>query len=638
MKGRRVFVTGGAGVIGQEMVPLLVARGAEVLVGDLKPRPGHFADAVRYRVGDLNAMRPDEIAAFGPEIIIHLAATFERSAETYEFWEQNYRHNVRLSHHLMSLAKDLPTLQRVVFASSYLIYDPSLYQFPAAQSQPVSLREDAPVMPRNLTGMAKLAHEVELRFLADFRSDQFSSVCVRIFRGYGRNSRDVISRWVRSLLAGEEIVVYRPEGLFDYIYAKDSAEGLIRLAEASDAAGIVNLGTGRSRRVREVVDILRSHLPDMRMREAQSDIPFEASEADISLYRSATNWAPVYDLEAAVPEIIAYERTRAEQPSTEAAGGHILLTSAARKIPLVQALRQAAGAVDSEIRVVAGDASADAPARYVADEFWQMPRTVEANLAEILAGCRERGVATIFPSRDGELLFWSRNRERFAAEGIQVVVSPPESVELCLDKLAFAAFGSAKGLPIIPAGRHPDEVGPGPYVVKERFGAGSRAIRLNVSRDEALDHGATLQDPIYQPFVAGDEISIDAWIDREHRPKGVVLRRRDEVVDGESRVTTTFRDSAIEQTAAGLLAALRLRGPVVLQAIVGGKGGIQFIECNSRFGGASTLSLAAGLDSLTWSLLEGRGARPDSFHFSPPDRPIRQVRVPADIYVHDPDL
>jgi carbamoyl-phosphate synthase large subunit len=60
--------------------------------------------------------------------VIHLAATFERSAESYEFWEENFRHNVRLSHHLMSLAKDAPSVKRVVFASSYLIYDPSLYQ------------------------------------------------------------------------------------------------------------------------------------------------------------------------------------------------------------------------------------------------------------------------------------------------------------------------------------------------------------------------------------------------------------------------------------------------------------------------------------------------------------------------------
>ena len=54
MTGQRVFVTGGAGVIGLELVPKLVAEGAEVLVGDLKPRPSAFSAKVRYREGDLN--------------------------------------------------------------------------------------------------------------------------------------------------------------------------------------------------------------------------------------------------------------------------------------------------------------------------------------------------------------------------------------------------------------------------------------------------------------------------------------------------------------------------------------------------------------------------------------------------------
>ena len=199
---KRVFVSGGAGVIGMELIPKLSALGAKVLVGDLKPRPKHLSKDVQYWQGDLNTMKAHEFEAFSPDLFIHLAATFERSAESYEFWSDNFRHNIQLSHHLMTLAKDSPGLKRVVFASSYLIYHSALYQFPDARSTAVSLVETDPVSPRNLTGMAKLAHEIELSFLEPFRSAQFSSVCARIFRGYGRGSRDVISRWVRLLLDG----------------------------------------------------------------------------------------------------------------------------------------------------------------------------------------------------------------------------------------------------------------------------------------------------------------------------------------------------------------------------------------------------------------------------------------------------
>ncbi len=634
MRGQRVFISGGAGVIGLEMIPRLLDRGATVFVGDLKPRPKQFPAAVHYRQGDLNTLTESELAAFAPEVFIHLAATFERSTESYAFWEENFWHNARLSHHLMTIAKDLPTLKRVVFASSYLIYDPALYQFDAPQSRAVSLKESDPVLPRNLTGMAKLAHEIELRFLDNFGSAAFTTACARIYRGYGRNSRDIISRWARALLAGEPITVYRPEGLFDYVYAKDSAEGLIRLADSA-VTGVINLGTGRARRVQDVVDILRTYFPQMRTEQATSDIPFEASQSDTTAYRAAIGWSPEYDLERAIPEIIAHEKTKlAEREQPQLAIGNVLVTSASKKVPMVRAVQAAARKLHPEAKVIAADLDENALTRHVADGFWKMPRTTDAEIAALLAGCKERGIRTIFPSRDGELLFWSMNRARFAEEGMDVVVSENETVRICLDKLAFAQFGAAQGLSFIPAGQHPDEVGAGPFVVKERYGAGSRKIGLNLDRNAALEHGRQLENPIYQPFVPGKEISVDAWADRSHQIKGLVLRTRDQVVDGESQVTTTFRDPAIEAAVLQILQPLRLRGPVVLQAILDANRHLHVIECNTRFGGASTASIAAGLDSFYWSLLESSGADVNEYLFQRVPGEVRQVRVPSDTLVY----
>ena len=637
MKGRKVFVSGAAGVIGLEMVAQLVERGAEVLVGDLKPRPRQFPQQVQYRQGDLNGMGPEELGAFKPEIFIHLAATFERSTESVDFWSENFRHNIQLSHHLMTIARDLPGLKRVIFASSYLVYDPDLYQFDTAQAAPVALGESNPVRPRNLTGMAKLAHETELRFLDGFERYGFTTVMARIFRGYGRNSRDVISRWVRALLRDEPITVFRPEGLFDYIYAKDSAEGLIRLAACDHVTGIINLGTGRARRVSEVVEILRGHFPDLKAETEHSDIPFEASQADVSMLETALGWVPGYDLEAAIPEIIARERSKLHAVEREDKHRNILVTSASGKAPLVRAMKQAAARISADARVIAGDMDPDAPARHVADGFWQMPRLDSVSPGELVEACRRHEIGTVLPTRDGELLFWAKARDAFAEAGIDIIVSPPRSVERCLDKLAFAQFGSEEGLPFIPASTDTDSLTATTFVVKERFGAGSLGIGLDLDRTAALSHAAQLAEPIFQPFVAGPEISIDAWMDDAHQPRGLVLRRRDRIVSGESHTTTTFRNPAIEEKARQVFSALRLRGPVVLQAIVSDNDELNVIECNARFGGASTASIAAGLDSLYWSLAEFH--MPDApQHFHRIAGELRQVRMPEDIILHDPDI
>jgi carbamoyl-phosphate synthase large subunit len=636
MKSKRVFISGGAGVIGLEMVPRLISRGATVMVGDLKPRPPNFAADLIYRQGDLNHMTAQELAAFQPEVFIHLAATFERSTEHYDFWEENFWHNVRLSHHLMTIVKDLPSLRRVVFASSYLIYDPKLYQFGAPRDQAVSLKETDPVQPRNLTGMAKFAHEIELRFIDQFRSHRFSTVCARIFRGYGRNSRDVISRWIRSLIKGEGIMVYRPEGMFDYIYAADSAEGLVRLADTPSVTGVINLGTGRARRVQEVLDILLGHFPKMDTTPVDSNIAYEASQAQMRSFRQRIDWIPVYDLEHAIPEIISYERAKLRTKCEVPVPYKVLISSASKKIPLLKSMQKAARRIHPDSSVVAGDLSRNALSGHVADEFWAMPPTTENNLDEILQGCRERGIGVVLPTRDNELPFWARHADRFRSAGIAVIVSPPESVEICLDKLKFSDFGLRRGLPFIPSSLKTNLPDTKHFVVKERFGAGSRNIGLNLKRADAENHARLLEQPVYQTHVAGTEISVDAWLDRRHRVKGLVLRKREFVVNGESQITITFRDARLEAQAKQVLEALQLSGPIVLQAMVTPDSEFSVIECNARIGGASTLSIAAGLDSLYWSLLEAAGADIRSYPFHRAAGELRQVRVPSDIYFHVP--
>jgi carbamoyl-phosphate synthase large subunit len=639
MRGKHVFVSGGAGVIGLEMIPRLLTHGATVMVGDLKPRPLSFPTSVIYRQGDLNELTHAEFRSFAPDVFIHLAATFERSAENYEFWEENFAHNVRLSHHLMTLAKDAPSLRRVVFASSYLIYDPILYQFDSAQLKPVTLKETDPVLPRNLTGMAKFAHEIEIRFIDQFCAERLSTVCVRIYRGYGRNSRDVISRWIRSLLKGNPITVYRPEGFFDYIYAADSAEGLIRLAAVEDVKGIINLGTGHSRRVQDVVEVLRTHFPNMQVETVESDIPFEASQADMSRYQNLVGWSPIYDLTEAIAEIVDYERDQAKNAKAEFKRPlKILVSSSAGKVPLVRAMQKAVKKIDLNGQVVAGDMNPQSLTAIVADGFWLMPPTRDDKLEDLISGLRSQKINIVFPTRDGELMFWSRHAARLKDESVHVIVSEFEPLRRCLDKLDFFKFGEANKLPFIPTSDRIEGISGDRLVVKERFGAGSRAIGINLDRTQAVAHAATLEKPIFQPYIEGVEFSVDAWVDRENRVKGLVLRRRDKVVNGESQITTTFTNKMLEAQVQKVIETLELCGPIVLQVILDSNELVHVIECNARFGGASTTGVAAGVNSLYWSILETQGVAMEEYSFSRITGEIRQIRIPSDIYIHDPNI
>jgi carbamoyl-phosphate synthase large subunit len=308
-RDRRVLVTGGAGVIGREMLDLLQGAGAEVMCCDLKPCPEWLDPAVTYIQGDANGLSAEQVGEFGAEYCFHLAATFERTTETEGFWEENFHHNVALGHHIATLVRDVQSIRRLVLASSYLVYDPGRYLFAEAQQAPTSLSEDAPVRPRNLCGSAKLMNESELDFLALFPSSGFTSVAARIFRVYGRGSNDVISRWVRSLLADQNtpLSTYRVEGLFDYIYAGDVAEGLLRLG-SSDATGVVNLGSGTARRVSEVLEILATRFPALEWVQQPAEIDYEAHQASLERLQQIAGWQPTTSLEQGIERLIDHER------------------------------------------------------------------------------------------------------------------------------------------------------------------------------------------------------------------------------------------------------------------------------------------------------------------------------------------
>ena len=303
-----VLVTGGAGVIGRELLESLIAQGARVMCCDLKPRPGWLEQSVDYIEGDAADLTVERVRELAPEYCFHLAATFERTVETEGFWAENFHHNVLVSHKVATLAGALPSLRRLVFASSYLVYDPALYLFAEPRSAPTPLSESSPVRPRNLCGSAKLMHEQELQFLERFPATTFTSVSARIFRVYGRGSSDVVSRWVRSRItdADAALSAFRVEGMFDYIYAGDVAEGLLRLG-AGDATTAVNLGTGRARRVSELLDILSERFPGTVWSEEPADIPFEAHEADLGRFEQITGWQPPTTLEQGVGILAEHE-------------------------------------------------------------------------------------------------------------------------------------------------------------------------------------------------------------------------------------------------------------------------------------------------------------------------------------------
>ena len=81
--GRRVAVTGSAGVIGRRLLNLLSSQGAVIGSLDSESIAGR-SECERYQAlrMALDLCLPRSLLIFDPEVIFHLAASFERSDET----------------------------------------------------------------------------------------------------------------------------------------------------------------------------------------------------------------------------------------------------------------------------------------------------------------------------------------------------------------------------------------------------------------------------------------------------------------------------------------------------------------------------------------------------------------------------
>lgn len=312
---------------------------------------------------------------------------------------------------------------------------------------------------------------------------------------------------------------------------------------------------------------------------------------------------------------------------------NILVTSISKKVPLIKSVKKACRKLGNSGKIFGADSNKDCIARYFVDDFWEMPQLAEIDATEIIEFCKQKHIVCIIPTRDGELRFFARHKQLFFENGIHVMVSGEAAVEACQDKLLFFQKAAAMGFPVIQTVTDINDLVCGRYVVKQRFGAGSVSIGVNLSKAEATAHGENLENAVYQPFIDGKEFSVDVYVDMLGKAKGAIVRSRDLVINGESQVTTTICNRELESLSISLAEKFQIYGHAVLQVIIDDVGEFHIIECNCRFGGASTLSLEAGLDSFCWFLLESLGVDISRYPFIRSAVEKKQIRYAEDIVI-----
>ncbi|WP_428326230.1 GNAT family N-acetyltransferase [Nitrosopumilus sp.] len=311
---------------------------------------------------------------------------------------------------------------------------------------------------------------------------------------------------------------------------------------------------------------------------------------------------------------------------------NILVTSISKKVSLIESIKNVGLKMNEDVKVIGADSNKLCIGKYFVDEFWHMPPLKKLTLKKLIDYCKMKKISVIIPTRDAELIFFAKNKETLNKNKIFVMVSSEKTIKLCNNKLDFYKKLSTMGLPVIKTSVKINDLNCKRYVVKEKFGAGSQKIALDLNKTHALLHSKNMENPVFQPHIAGKEFSVDLYVDKKGKSKGCIVRRRDLIKNGESQISTVIENKKIEKICVEIVEKVKFYGHIVFQIILDKKNKVNIIECNCRFGGASTLSLASGLDSFYWFLLEVKKENLNRILFKIKSNK-KQIRYPKDLVI-----
>jgi nucleoside-diphosphate-sugar epimerase len=281
----RLCVTGASGFIGRELVPLLAAAGHEVVpLGRGGAHPlDLLTDDPAPRLADLR-----------PEGLVHLAWI----ATPGRFWHAPENLDWLAGSLRLVRAFAAAGGRRLVTAGSCAEYDWGFHRLDERLT---------PLAPHTLYGSAKAALFRTLEAAAPGLGLSFAHA--RIFFPFGPFEAPgrLLSSLVDGLAAGRRVAVTAGRQQRDFLHVEDVAAAFALLA-ASDMEGPVNIASGTTARVRDLVEtaarlVGRPDLVDHGARPAQPGEPHRMAAGTARLH-GELGFGPRFTLEAGLADAV----------------------------------------------------------------------------------------------------------------------------------------------------------------------------------------------------------------------------------------------------------------------------------------------------------------------------------------------
>ena len=249
---RKVLVTGGSGLVGHFLTDLLVAEGAKVrVVVNKKPAPKN----VEVVHGDLTKMNSCVKAVKGMDFVFHLAQVTGGVAKNQADPVGMFTPNLLMNTNMLEAARS-ENVERYLFPSSICIYsDMEVFKEELGwEGRPHSTNEAYGWVKRMGELQAQLYHKEYGMKIAIVRATNTYGP----YDNFDLQTSHVIPAIIRKTIEKQDpLTVWGNSNVTrDFIYAKDVASGDLLALESYPIADPVNLATGRSVSIRELITLI----------------------------------------------------------------------------------------------------------------------------------------------------------------------------------------------------------------------------------------------------------------------------------------------------------------------------------------------------------------------------------------------
>lgn len=235
-------------------------------------------------------------------------------------------------------------------------------------------------------------------------------------------------------------------------------------------------------------------------------------------------------------------------------------------------------------------------AKILGNKFFVVPNSENWQKYKIslLKICRDKKIDLIIScSNDEELLKLTKDRQEFESIGTSILASNYKTIKLCDDKLICAMAAAKLGIKTAPI-YLPNNIPlrpKFPLFVKLRRGGGSSVAQIIKNVTDLKYYLKKYKGIIFQPFIQGQEYSLDMVLDNKSEMIICSCRKRLAVKAGVCVKTEIVENKKLIKQAALIAKEFKLIGGVNMQFIDD-----YFIEINPRLPAGLGLVSKAGFN------------------------------------------